>query len=294
MERRGAKKLWMLLWLAAGCQSQPTTVPHPAPLSASVGPAQTIDPTLIKKATGKPKDLPPQVLTSSADFRVGEAANPKKTPEEAQLIREQARLDYEKAIKLNPKYVPAYQGLARLYNAMNERERVVETYQRALQIDGKNAVLWYELAMYYNGRKNWNSALDCVNRALKFDPRNRNYLNAQAIVLAEAGRYDESLNSFVRSNGDAMGSYRLAQTLDRLQQPGLSRYYLETALRKDPSLAATMNVNPPVEQTAYQSAANASVPPTPPAPSAAADAATSESPTPPPQVILLPPPPSGG
>jgi tetratricopeptide (TPR) repeat protein len=291
MERRGAMKLWLLL--LAGCQSQSMNVPRPGPLSASVAPQQAINPALIKKAPGKPKDLPPQVLTSSADFRVGEAANPKKTPEEAQLIREQARLDYEKAIKLNPKYVPAYQGLARLYNAMNERERVVETYQRALQIDGKNAVLWYELAMYYNGQKNWNSALDCVTRALKFDPRNRNYLNAQAIVLAEAGRYDESLNCFVHSSGEAMGSYRLAQTLDRLQQPGLSRYYLETALHKDPSLASTMNVNPPVEQTAYQSVV-ASVPPTPPAPSSSPDAATSETPTPTPQVILLPPPPTGG
>lgn len=279
MERRGAIRLWLLL-LAAGCQTQPTSSPRPGALSPSVAPPQTIDPTLIKKPSNKPKELPPQVLTSSADFRVGEAADPKKTPMEAQIIREQARQDYEKAIQLNPKYIPAYQGLARLYNIMNERERAVETYKKALQIDNKNAALWYELALYYNGQKNWNAAMDCLAHATKLDPNNRTYVNATGVVLAQAGRYDESLNCFARFNGEAMGSYRLAQTLDRLQQPGLSHLYLEAALRKDPSLASTMNLNPPVQQTMYQ-----------PEPSQAPSVPTSPQEAPPSQITLPPPPP---
>lgn len=254
MDCRGALSLCGLLLLAAGCQHQATNVPSPGTLSPSVAPPQTIDPTLIKKVSGKPKDLPPPVLTSSADFMAGEATSPKKTPAEAQQIRDQAQQVYEKAIQLNPKYIPAYQGLARLFNAMNERERAVETYQKALHIDGKNAVLWYELAMYHNAQKDWNEALDCLKRATKIDPNNRTYINATGVVLAEAGRYDESINCFARSSNEAMGCYRLSQTLDRLQQPGLSRYYLETALHKDPKLASTMNLTPypPVQQTSYQ------------------------------------------
>ena len=253
MDSCGAVRLCALLLLAVGCQHQAGTMPSPGPLSPNVAPPQAIDPSQIKKVSAKPKDLPPQVLVSSADFKAGEAATAEDAPERQQQIRELARQDYEKAIKLNPKYVPAYQGLARLYVAMHESEQAIETYQKALQIESKNAALWYELAMYHNTQKTWDAALDCLSRALKVDPSNRNYINATGVVLAEAGRYEESLTYFVRTSGEAKGCYRLALTLDRLQQPGLSRYYLETALHKDPNLATTMNlnVNPPVQQTAY-------------------------------------------
>jgi tetratricopeptide (TPR) repeat protein len=284
MDSRGAARLWMVLLIAAGCQHQASTVPNAGPQ-----PTKPIDPAQIKKANGKPKDLPPQVVTTSADFKAGEAAYPERPPEEARQIREQARQDYEKALKVNPKYVPAYQGLARLYNAMNERERAVETYQKALQIDPKNAPLWYELALCHKSDKNWNAALECIHRAQKLDPPNRTYINAMGVVLALAGRYDESLSCFVRtSGGEALGCYRLAQTLDRLQQPGLSRFYLETALRKDPNLAE--NMNPAVEQTAYQSPA-APPPSVPAPPPAAAPQPKVVTPTPRPQSIPLPPPP---
>ncbi len=56
-------------------------------------------------------------------------------------------------------------------------------------------------------------------------------------LLAQVGRYPESLDCFVRSSGDALGHYRLARTLQHLQQPELSRQYLELALQKNPNLA---------------------------------------------------------
>ena len=293
MDSRGVMRLCGLLLLTAGCQHQTMSVPSPGPMSPSARPPQAIDPASIKKALAKPKELPPQVLVKYADFKAGEAFNPKSKPAAQQQLREQASQDYERAIKSNPKYVPAYQGLARLCVAMGDGERAVEIYQKALRIDAKNAALWYELGMYYNAQKDWSAALDSLNRTVKIDPSNRTYVNAIGVVLAEAGRYDESLNCFVRSSGEAMGSYRLAQTLDRLQQPGLSRYYLEAALRKNPNLAATMN--PPVQQTAYESEADPIA--NAPAPSllpASVAAPPSDQPSPPQQQqLFLPPPPSG-
>lgn len=310
MDGRGTLRLGVfLLIVVAGCQHQAMTVPNSGPLSPSDRPPPVPDRSQVKKAPAKPKDLPPSVLVSFGDFKSGEALGADILPDRQQQIRELARKDYEAAIKLDAKYVPAYLGLARLHSSMHDYGRAVDAYQKALQIDAKNAVLWYELGMCHNYQKNWQPALDCLSRAAQFDPGNRSYVNAMGIVLAQAGRLDDSLNCFVRSSNESLGYYRLALTLQRLQQPELSQRYLAVALQKDPSLAATLAMrnggndpskpaNPPLQQTTFQAAAYAtpSVQAAPTAPAAAPratpiEASLSQTPPAQQQVILPPPPP---
>lgn len=312
MDGRGALT-WsaVLLLAAAGCQHQVMTLTNPGPLSATDKVAP-IDPSKIKPASDKPKELPPQVWVSSGDFKASEAFDPNIAPDRQQHIRELARSDYEQALKRDPKYIPAYQGLARLFKSMHDTPLAIETYRKALQITPNNAPLWYEMGMCYHSTKDWGPALECLSRASHIDPRNHTFANAKAVVLAETGRYQESLGCFIHSNGEALGHYRLAQTLQRLQQPELSQRYLETALQIDPSLAATVAVhrggnnpgNPaaaPIQQTAYQGAsptpypaAHAAGSPAPDAPASTPPATpqiVSYSENPPPQQQILPPPP---
>jgi len=154
--------------------------------------------------------------------------------------------------------VPAYLGLARLHSTLHDPQRAMQTYQKALQIAPNNAQVWFELGMCHNAQKNYGPAADCLGRAAQLDSGNRAYGNALGVVLAQAGRYDESLQCFIRSSGEALGYYRLSQTLQRLQQPELSQRYLAVALQKDPNLAATLayqngakQTTPPVQQTSY-------------------------------------------
>lgn len=266
MDGRVTLKLGVCLLIAsAGCQHQVWTVPSSGPNTSGSTPPAVPAPDQIKKAAAKPKEIPPLVLVSAGDWKVAEAFSPGTDPDRQPPICEQARAHYENALKSDPKCVPAYQGLARMYTQMQDLPLALENYQKALKIAPNNATLWYELGVCHNYQKNWGPALDCLNRATRLDPRNRSYANTQAVVLAAAGRYEESLDCFVRSNGEAMGYYRLSQTLERLQQPELSRRYLEVAVQKDPSLApapaiAMRNTGddranrapPAVQQTAYQ------------------------------------------
>ncbi len=264
MDGRGALRLGVcLLIAAAGCQHQEWTVSKSSSTSGS-SPPPTPAPAQVKKASAKSKELPPMVWVANGDWKAAEAFHPKTSPEGRQDICEMARADYERALKADPKCVPAYQGLGRLYANMRDVPLAIETYQKALKLAPKDASLWYELGVCHNYQKKWGQALECLDRATQLEPGNRAYGNAKGIVLAMTGRYDDSLNCFVRSNGEAMGYYRLAQTLHHLQQPELSRRYLETAMQKDPSLASEMvmrsNTNnnaenqapPQIQQTAYQ------------------------------------------
>jgi tetratricopeptide (TPR) repeat protein len=269
MDGRGALRWGLcLLIAAAGCQHQVMTLPGSTPSSSPVGKP---DPSQIKKASAKLKDLPPPVLVSYGNFEAGEAFAARTGPDRRQQLCESALADYEKALSLDPKCVPAYQGLARLYTHMHDLPLAVETYRKALKLAPNNASLWFELGLCHNFQKNLGPALECLDRASRIDPGNRSYTNALGVVLAESGRYNESLKSFSRSGSEAMGYYRLAQTLDRLQKPELSRRYMEVAMQKDPSLA------PPIQQASYQPAADPE-PNMPPAHFA------SPEPSPPPQV----------
>lgn len=304
MDGRGALKLSVLLLMAAGCQHQVMTVPNSGRLPSGDKPP-AVDPAQIKPAAAKAKDLPPQVWVSCGDFKAGEASARDVPLDRRQHIRDLARADYEQALKIDRKCIPAYQGLARLYTAMRETPLAIETYHKALKIAPDNAALWYELGMCHNSQKNFGPALECLSRAAKIDPANRSVINATGVVLAEIGRYDESLQCFIRSGGEALGYYRLARTLERLQRPELSQRYLAVALEKDPSLASTLapsnggdgaprSAAPTVQQTAYQAPAsadpNASVAPAPPAPPRVLSVESTRSYQPPEQVLLPPPP----
>lgn len=298
MEVRATRRLGACLLIAAvGCQQQVLNVPDSGSISAAGNPSK-IDPSQIKKAAPKFKNLPPSVLVSYGNFEAGEAFDAKTEPDRRQQLCDSARSNYEKALKTDPKYVPAYQGLARLYTAMHEYPLAVETFQKALKLAPKDAALWSELGLCHNSQKNFGPALQCLEQAVRIEPYNRSYTNVLGIVLAETGRYEESLKCFVRSNGEAMGYYRLGQTLQRLQRPDLSRRYLEAAMQKDPSLATRLAMrnrgaeaaNPPpaIQQTSYQTSYPAvSMEPAQPAPAPAAR------PAPPPAVVPPPPPITG-
>jgi tetratricopeptide (TPR) repeat protein len=242
--RRDLRLSICLLIAAAGCQHQVMTLPSSALPSSSAGASE---PGQIQTTPAKPKELSPSVLVSYGNFEAGEAFAARTGPERRQQLCESARVDYEKALAIDPKCVSAYQGLARLYTALRDLPLAVETYQKALKLTPTNAALWYELGLCYNYQKNFGPALECLDRAARIEPGNRSYINALGVVFAEAGRYEDSLKCFVRSSGEAMGYYRLAQTLHHLQKPELGRRYLEVALQKDPSLA------PPIQQASYQS-----------------------------------------
>ena len=324
MDGRGALKLSLFLLMAGGCQHQVMTVPNPGDLSSANKPS-LLDASQIKPASTKAKALPPQVWVSCGDFKAGEASAADVPPDRRQHIRDLARADYEQALEDQseiraglPGIGPSVHGHARHAAGHRHLSESPENRSAGSLLFGTS---W---ACATIPQKNYGPALDCLKQAAQIDPGNRSCVNAMGVVLAETGHYDESLKCFSRSGGEALGYYRLARTLQRLQRPELSQRYLEVALEKDPSLAATLaqsnrdpaplpSAPPPVQQTAYQVpnvAPAPSAPAVPPvqqtayqipnvAPAPSAPAAPTETPLdasgaeyPPPEQIILPPPPA--
>jgi tetratricopeptide (TPR) repeat protein len=220
---------------AAGCQH--ATGPAPS-LTTTTTMRVTADGTPIKPVAELPKRQPkPETCVAYATFRAAEAKAADCPPLDRQQFREQARLAYQQALQIDPKHVPAYLGLARLYADEDDQSHALETYQKGLKAVPKEAALWYELGLYQGRRKEWGPALESLGKAAELQPESAQYSNALGYGLARVGQYDEALACFQRVNGEGRAHYKLARMLQHLGENDLARRHLELALEKDPRLA---------------------------------------------------------
>jgi tetratricopeptide (TPR) repeat protein len=224
--------LWLLTG-ALGCAHDRGSAPRetpPPPLASG-------SPYAPSRGAELPKREPrASTCAAAGDWMAGEAAALEKDTREQEQRRNIARKAYEQAIAINPNYIPAYQNLAHLYIEMCDYERAVATYQKALHLQPRNGSLWFDLGMCQARRKDWPAALQSLQRAVDCDPENRQYLNTLGFAFARVGRFQDSLNCFMRSWGnEAMAQYQLARMLQHLGQMEQCGQCLQQALRLDPN-----------------------------------------------------------
>jgi tetratricopeptide (TPR) repeat protein len=242
MERR--RGLWLALGIwgsVAGCQHTTTSLPSAAgqpPGAVPLTPGSATDVADPKSARAPRKNLRPETYVRFGDFRANEAAAPDAAPAVRDQLRDDARRSYQYALSLDSNCLPAHRGLARLYGAMQDYPRAVAAYNKALQIAPRDAQLWFELGMCHNRARDLDRTGEALSRAVELEPENRTYVNALAVALARAGRFDESLRCFARANNEAMAHYYLGCTLRRLDQPQLAYRHLQIAVGMNPQLEA--------------------------------------------------------
>ncbi len=251
--RRG---LWVALglWGAAGCRHAAPGVATNAPTPAVVAPAE---PVVARKVEDGPKKIPrAETCVKYGDYQAGEACSSNYSPSQQDAIRQKARKAYQQALEVDPKCLPAQQGLARLAVDAEDYPKALAGYQKALKTSPQNAALWFEMGMCCNRAHQWDEALKAVARAATLDPDNPTYVNSQAVLLARMGRYQESLACFARVNNEAQAHFKLGCTLRHLGQAELGKRELALALQKNPRL----------ESARVMLAEMTPAPPTPPRP----------------------------
>lgn len=193
-------------------------------------------PAALKSDKSKKRDFSPAGLVSIGDFRTLTARDPNVSSADKQYFREQGRKVYQRAIKLDPKFLAAYVGLGRLYQDLQEHERAVATYRAGLKELPKSAVLWYELGMCQAKKKEWDQAITSLRSAHELDPENRVYVNTMGFTMARAGRIDESYAFFEKEMGEARAHYNLARMLRHLSEPEQCKEHVQRALQVKPDM----------------------------------------------------------
>jgi tetratricopeptide (TPR) repeat protein len=81
-----------------------------------------------------------------------------------------AKKNYERAIKLDPKYAEAINNLGTIYYAQKSYRRAIGYYKRALRYTSPSASIYANLGAAYFGRKEYKQASAYYQQALKLDP----------------------------------------------------------------------------------------------------------------------------
>jgi len=86
------------------------------------------------------------------------------------LLLDLAKKNYERAIKLDPKYPEAINNLGTIYYARKSYRRAIGYYRRALRCSPPSASIYSNLGAAYFGRKDYKRASEYYEQALKLDP----------------------------------------------------------------------------------------------------------------------------
>lgn len=86
------------------------------------------------------------------------------------LLLDLAKKNYERAVKLDPKYSEAINNLGTIYYAHKSYRRAISYYKRALRYSAPSASVYSNLGTAYFGRKDYKRATECYAEALRLDP----------------------------------------------------------------------------------------------------------------------------
>ncbi len=204
-------------------------------------------PHLVKKEASGPKRAPKaSTMTAWAACKAAEADKPDLPAADQEKLRDEARKAFQQALQIDPQYVPAFQGLAKLNVDMGDFNRALEIYRKALDKHPKAAALWFDLGICLGRTKDFDQAIRCLRAAAELEPEDRRLHKTLAVFLARAGRFDEGVACLLNVESPAQAHLHAAQMALYLQRKGhlaaesannLCRRHLQAALHHDPRLA---------------------------------------------------------
>ena len=98
------------------------------------------------------------------------------------------QVEFNKAIALDPGYVPAYSGLASLYINSRQEDRAIAEYQKIIALRPDNATPYTLIGILEFERKNYDAAAENYRKALEKDPNSIVAANNLAWLYAVTGK----------------------------------------------------------------------------------------------------------
>ena len=104
--------------------------------------------------------------------------------------------NYQKAIALNQErqgtFTSAHVNLSAYYNRTSDPAKALEYANQALELDSKSDRAWFQKGKADEGQGRLNEAVDCLNRAISLNPRASSYYYVLGGLYRRLGKTEES------------------------------------------------------------------------------------------------------
>ena len=108
----------------------------------------------------------------------------------------EARLNYEKALELNPKFNKARINLAMLYAETADPDTALILLEEAVRVDPNDPKAYNNIGMIYYSKGNNDRAVKAYTRALEIDPVNAEAHYNLGLAFAETGLLVEAMREW--------------------------------------------------------------------------------------------------
>jgi Tfp pilus assembly protein PilF len=197
--------------------------------------------------TDQPRELKPSTLVAYANLKEQSAAEPGVSETDRERLRESARQAYLRALELDAKFIPANLGLANWYDTVGNHAKALATYQQVTKVAPKEKAVWYQLAMCHARHKDWDAAVENLRKASELDPDDRQCAKTLGLILARAGRTEESLACLEKIVGKAEAHCTVARMFHHMQEDEASKLQLQLALEINPNLTTALELRDELE-----------------------------------------------
>ena len=119
-----------------------------------------------------------------------------------------AKANFEKALKLKPRYEPVIGNLAVVYRRLGKIEKSLSCSTEAIKINPENANNYYNIAITFTEAERIDDAEQNYRKAILLDSRHTGSYNNLALIYQNRGQIEEGLNiikkvlKFETSNAD--------------------------------------------------------------------------------------------
>ena len=110
-----------------------------------------------------------------------------------------AMVEYQMAIRIEPRYVEALTGLGKLLRKQGKLEEGTAKLQEAVKYDSKDSAALYALGLAYLADKKWDDALAIFRKGTLLKQGRALFLDGQALALEGKGETKQAEEMFIRA-----------------------------------------------------------------------------------------------
>jgi Tfp pilus assembly protein PilF len=130
---------------------------------------------MFREAIDKFRECPP---SAAVDNKIGIAFH--------QLLQlDLAKKNYEKAVKLDPKFPQAVNNLGTIYYSQKNYRKALKCYKKALKLDPNSASVWVNIGSAYFAKHDVKRAAQCYDKAMQIDPEVFEHRSQYGTLLQE-------------------------------------------------------------------------------------------------------------
>jgi tetratricopeptide (TPR) repeat protein len=158
---------------------------------------------------------------------------------------DRAILDYDQAIRLNPKYADAYRDRGLTYFHKGDYDRAIRDHDQAIRLNPKDADTFFGRGWAYDAKGDHDRAIADYDQAIRLDPKYANAFNNRGNAYAAKGDYARAIADYAQAirldakNASAFNNRGAAYFYKGDYDRAIADY--DEAIRLDPKFASAFN-----------------------------------------------------